>query len=162
MQINNNWGISKWILYRNLWRYIWQRNDHRKCYLMPTWQKLVKISEIWKRLYRSKSKGDNWREQPVQMRSQSCRWLNGLIKRLIYLRVRCNVALCEIYKAPGHPSARENYVRVDHRRRDQPVYVFYAQPNNVRRPVRCCILITARDEQSATSFKRTYIGTVCK
>lgn len=37
------------------------------------------------------------------MRSQSCRWLNGLIKRLIYLRVRCNVGLCEIYTPPPSP-----------------------------------------------------------
>jgi len=40
---------------------------------------------------------DNWREQLDQMRSRSCRWLNGLIKRLIYSHARCNVTLCEIH-----------------------------------------------------------------
>lgn len=39
----------------------------------------------------------NWREQPGQMWSRSCRWLNGLIKRLIYLHARCNVTLRESY-----------------------------------------------------------------
>lgn len=46
---------------------------------------------------------DNWREQLGQMWSRSCRWLNRLIKRLIYSHARCNVTLCEIYNALPSP-----------------------------------------------------------
>lgn len=83
---------------------------------------------------------DNWCEQPVQMRSQSCRWLNGLIKRLIYLRVRCNVGLCEIYTpppplAPSFPSCawklrpQRRSTAIDHGVMSS-FYVFYVLSNN--------------------------------